>query len=644
MPGAAGGKRKKRVSLPTWDDPATIFARNVLDGTYYAGKPVKDACQRHMSDLEEGRFIWDPTLGDRFADFCRKMCRVVLPTRGGHVPFELLPWQQFCAYSILSWRVKQGDKTEIVPGARRYRYGFILTGKGSGKSPFGAAMGLYMMTADKYYPLVGAPVPESKPQCYVLASTIEQAEEVGIKHALDMVEGSPKLRRDMGIKPITAHPQRVVSTVRGSFLGAVGLQSKQGGAAGLNAHYLQWEEMHEQRDRDMLNDYVAGFKGRVQPLLLMVTNAGKSKQTIGYEEYQKALIAAGGHPNHQTYFSFVAECDEADLGTKWYPLEKHWEKANPSLGTTIRKDIIKDRIADARHEDDRQEVLRLYFSMWSEANDEFISQERWEAAEVQNFNDGDLEDGKLNGATLYIGLDAATKDDMCALALLWRCLDGKYRLRVKYFSPADGFDERAKQCSGHLTDWQKEGWITTPGGGMISMELIAAEIQKYANKWSARHVVSDSYRWQEMLEGFKRVGLPFWICENEDMSSTAPGSPGSVEIIQHPQIFMKRERPDGRDLWMEGSINAFKTLILGEDSKGPQIEIERNPVLRWNRASAVVAVDTMLNRRFDKKNTRARMHGKIDGLVASAMAVGLGVLETAKGTLASPWEDPNYDW
>lgn len=639
-PGGAGGRRKKDVrrEVPKMDDPATAWARDVADGKIVAAKPVVDACHRHLADLEDGRFLWDPSQGARFADFCRLICRVTLPT-GGRVPFTLLPWQTFCAYSLLSWRVKKNDPLGIPPGARRYRYGFILTAKGSGKSPFGAAFGMYMMTADHYVPLEGRPVRENEPQCYVLASTIEQAEAVGIRHAFSLIESSPQLKRDMGIKMITAHPQSVVSTTRASFLRAVGLQSKQGGAAGLNPHYIQWEEMHEQKDRVILDDFVAGFKGRPQPMLLMLTNAARSKQSMAHDEYLKAKAAAKGHKSFPTYFAFVAECSETDIpkgGKRWWPSERHWEKANPSLGITIRKDIINDRIANAQSEVDRIDVKRLYFSIWSEHNEEFISEEAWKAAEVDPFDDD-----VVAGGTLYLAVDTASKNDMCSFAYLWKCMDGKWRLRVRYYSPEDGFEDRAQASNGKLIDWREEGWIKTPAGGVLSMAMVAKEIKAAVDNWGCRHVVLDTYRFKEVLVDLREAGQRWWMCEDA-RERMVPDD--HIEIVQHPMRNAKTERVDGRDLWMEGSINAFETLIKGLDGGGPTIEIERNPVLRWNRASAVVKPDMDLNRRFDKINAKNKMHGKIDGLVAATMAVGVGVIEDALGGRRSPWDDPSYRW
>ncbi|WP_436405926.1 terminase TerL endonuclease subunit [Citrobacter amalonaticus] len=49
-----------------------------------------------------------------------------------------------------------------------------------------------------------------------------------------------------------------------------------------------------------------------------------------------------------------------------------------------------------------------------------------------------------------------------------------------------------------------------------------------------------------------------------------------------------------------------------------EIIIKTNPCLRWNAASAVTEADQKENRIFAKKKST----GRIDGVVASAMAIG----------------------
>ena len=63
---------------------------------------------------------------------------------------------------------------------------------------------------------------------------------------------------------------------------------------------------------------------------------------------------------------------------------------------------------------------------------------------------------------------------------------------------------------------------------------------------------------------------------------------------------------------MPHSIELFEELL--DDSV---IIIRTNPCLRWNAASAVTEADQKENRILPRKST-----GRIDGIVAGAMAIG----------------------
>lgn len=64
---------------------------------------------------------------------------------------------------------------------------------------------------------------------------------------------------------------------------------------------------------------------------------------------------------------------------------------------------------------------------------------------------------------------------------------------------------------------------------------------------------------------------------------------------------------------MPHSIELFEQRLDDGD-----IIIKTNPCLRWNAASAVTEADQKENRIFAKKKST----GRIDGVVASAMAIG----------------------
>lgn len=124
-------------------DDVTAYALDVVAGDIVAGPHVRAACQRHLNDLETGheRGLWfDPAAARDFRDFCATLCTVLVKGQGT-VPFILSPAQCFKYGSLFGW--KRDD------GWRRFRTAFIEEGKGNGKSPGAAAVGLYGLVADR---------------------------------------------------------------------------------------------------------------------------------------------------------------------------------------------------------------------------------------------------------------------------------------------------------------------------------------------------------------------------------------------------------------------------------------------------------------------------------------------------------------
>jgi phage terminase large subunit-like protein len=103
---------------------------------------VRDQCRRHLRDLEEGAargLRFDIGLADRAIQFFPTVLRL----NGGQFegePFKLEPSQAFIVGSLFGW-VRED-------GTRRFRLAYIEAGKGCGKSPMVAGIGIYGLVAD----------------------------------------------------------------------------------------------------------------------------------------------------------------------------------------------------------------------------------------------------------------------------------------------------------------------------------------------------------------------------------------------------------------------------------------------------------------------------------------------------------------
>src|SRR5690348_10193712 len=116
-------------------DPVSKYARDVVAGRILAGRPVRLACARHLRDLKEKRFVWRLDRAVRAIEFFP----AVLVLENGK-QFQLEAYQQFIVGSLFGWYDQEGY--------RRFRTAYVEMGKGSGKSPLAAGIGLYGLIAD----------------------------------------------------------------------------------------------------------------------------------------------------------------------------------------------------------------------------------------------------------------------------------------------------------------------------------------------------------------------------------------------------------------------------------------------------------------------------------------------------------------
>ena len=113
---------RRNTSTPL--DPVTSWARKVLGGTVVAGPHVRNACRRHLADLEHGPargLSFEIEAAQRGIGFFRDVLRLA----GGQFEgrkFELHPSQQFIIGSLFGW--KRSD------GTRRFRRAYIEASQG----------------------------------------------------------------------------------------------------------------------------------------------------------------------------------------------------------------------------------------------------------------------------------------------------------------------------------------------------------------------------------------------------------------------------------------------------------------------------------------------------------------------------------
>lgn len=578
------------------EDAVTAYARAVVAGEIVAGPHVRDACARHLNDLETGPargLVWDVEAADRFFRFCRTILRLAEGQFDG-VPLELHPSQKFITGSLFGWKW-------AATGKRRFRRAYIEQGKGNGKSPMVGAIGLYGMVADG----------EAGAEIYSAGATKEQA-GILFRDAVKMVNKAPSLDKVIRRSGGPGREFNLAHLKSGSFFRPVSKETKKTGS-GPRPHFALCDEVHEHPDGGVIEILERGFKFRQQPLLIMITNSGSDRKSICWQERKHAVAVAAGDVLDDTTFGYVCALDEGDDP---FTDPTCWVKANPLLGVTITEDYLALQVKQARDIPAKANgIKRLHFCMWTDAESSWISREAWEAIEDKTLDLADFE-----GRRAWAGLDLSAKADLTAKALIFEdgeAEDGKPKFAafVHGYTPGETLLARAERDGAPYDQWVEAGFLTATPGKKTRLDFVARDLLADAEMFDFDFVAYDNFLIADFEGEVDELG-------------------GELPLVDHPQGWNKRKRElqDGTEveLWMPGSIDTLETLILEK-----RLRVHVNPALRAAVSSATFDTSPADLRRFTKHKATAR----IDMAVALAMAVGAATARGEGGSETSYLDD-----
>ncbi|PJE27144.1 Phage Terminase [Pseudooceanicola marinus] len=597
--------------VPAEVDPVTSWAQQVAAGEIVAGPYIRAAARRHLRDLRDGSargLVWDLPAAMRAVRFFPDM----LALNGGRFtgqPFHLHPSQAFRVGSLFGWKWSPDHVDPLRRGRRRFRRFYDEEGKGNGKSPMLAGIGLYMLVSDG----------ESAAEVYAAASKKDQA-QVLFRDAVAAVEQSRRLSRR-----IKSHGKDPVWQL--SYRGRRGDRrffkpiSADDGQSGPRPHCALCDEVHEHKNRDVIDMLERGFKFREQPLLCMATNAGTDRKSICYEEHTHAVNVVTGTIEDDETFAFVCSLDDGD---DWEEDPSCWIKANPCLGEILTDTFLAGEVRKARQmPGKRNGIARLHFCEWTQSVTAAIKRETWAAVQKPL----DLEALIASGVPCFGGLDLSQTRDFTALSLVW-LLDatkGSERMAAKtwIWTPEDTLRARAARDQAPYDQWAAAGHVEAVPGERLHYGWLAEALASINARFAPEAIAGDQYGLERLGDNLADLGV-------------------SLPVVIHPQGFQKRilekdpNAPEGQGevfLWMPHSINQFEEA-LGDG----RLEVDPNPLLDSMAAGVTYAENRSGYRMFDKE----KAHVRIDGMVSLAMGVGMALCRERSAGPSSPWDDPNF--
>jgi len=533
-----------------------------------AGPLVRAACERHLDDLATGGargLVWDRIKAERAIRFFPAVLRLAEGQHAGE-PFDLQTWEQFIVGSLFGWLA--------ADGFRRFRNSYIEIGKGNGKSPLAAGIGLYMFVADG----------EMRAEIYAAATTREQA-HILFEDAVSMVNQSPQLAKNIDL----SGKRKVLNLAHlrtGSFFRPISSEGRS--LDGKRVHCALIDELHEHATDVVVNKMRAGTKGRRQAMIVEITNSGVDRTSVCYQHHEYSERVVRGLTPDDGWFAYVCAHDEDED-----PFEDPacWPKSNPNLGVSIGRKYLEEQVREAHGMPAKASMVRrLNFCQWVGAENPWIAGPIWLACERE------IPWEALRGRKALGAIDLSGTRDLTASALAFPPDPDhpKWAAWVHFWTPEATLAERAKRDQVPYDVWVKDGYITATPGRNVGYGFVAQHLADMQIEVRLERLAFDPYR------------IKYLETELEELKI-------EIELVPHGQGFYKAKESQ---LWMPRSLELLEDLL-----NKSQIEIAKNPVLKWNAANAVTETDAKENIILTKRQSK----GRIDGLVALAMAIGLAL-------------------
>lgn len=260
--------------------------------------------------------------------------------------------------------------------------------------------------------------------------------------------------------------------------------------------------------------------------------------------------------------------------------EEAIKAANPAYGDFQNAEEVRDQAEAARRMPSREAAYRnLICNQRVTVHNPFVSRSVWDA------NGGDVAEDPFKFGPCYIGLDLSARNDLTALVMVAKDSEGAWHVRPEFFAPMIGCEDRAQRDRVPYDVWAKEGSLTLTPGASVEYAYVAQRLVELCEQYPVQMVAYDRWRMDVLKAELMRLGVelplePF----GQGYASMAP------------------------------ALEALETELVNV-----RMRHGKHPVLRNHAANAIAISDPAGNRKLDKSKTT----GRIDGLVALAMAMGV---------------------
>lgn len=266
--------------------------------------------------------------------------------------------------------------------------------------------------------------------------------------------------------------------------------------------------------------------------------------------------------------------------------------ANPALGNFLNPTEVMSMAADAKRMPSRESEYRnKILNQRVEAVQQFLSPGQWMACATPV---GDLTQCK----EVYGGLDLSEANDLTALVLIGK-INNVWHVKPWFWLPSDGVFEHTRTDRVPYDLWEREGYLETVPGASVSYDLVAPRVCEILAAHRISKIAFDRWNFSQFKPWLKQNGWNDYQIEEK-----------WVEFGQGTQS-------------MSPALRELESRVMRQE-----LAHGDNPVLNMCSANAVVEGGKNKTAGLKKdsstrKLSKKRSTGRIDGMVALAMAIGV---------------------
>lgn len=260
--------------------------------------------------------------------------------------------------------------------------------------------------------------------------------------------------------------------------------------------------------------------------------------------------------------------------------------ANPALGDFLNETEVRAQAEAARRMPAREASYRnLVLNQRVNQHSPFMPAAIWKRAGRTVLKTA------FEHAHVYAGLDLSARHDLTALVYIALYRD-EWHVHAEFFAPADGVYDRAQRDRVPYDLWADKGYITLTPGASVDYSFVAARLIQLREECDLQAIAFDRWRIDVLQKELAEVGA-------------------ELPLVPFGQGY--------RD--MAPALDATEGEFMND-----RVRHGNNPVLTWCAANAIAVADPAGNRKLDKSKST----GRIDGMVAFAMAMGQAFMVEAQ--------------